>query len=64
MNRLMYVIVERETQVPPKVRGARTLPVYTTRGRAEHALMTHRFPKENYEVVTYGPVNVEEFLDD
>lgn len=50
----IYVIVDRETRVPPKVSGSRTLPVYTTKGRAEYALATiHRLSPDQYEVATF-----------
>ncbi|WP_336638413.1 hypothetical protein [Lysinibacillus fusiformis] len=49
----IYVIVDKETRQPPKVRGSRKLPVYTTKGRAEYALKTHMLSEDKYEVATF-----------
>ena len=49
----IYVIVDKETRVPPKVGGSRTLPVYTTKGRAEYAMKTHGLLPDKFEVAAF-----------
>lgn len=50
----IFVIVDKETRKPPKVSGSRTLPVYTTKGRAEYALKSiHHLPEDRYEVASF-----------
>lgn len=49
----IYVIVDKETRKPPRVSGSRSLPVYTSKGRAEYAMKTHWLSEAKYEVAIF-----------
>lgn len=53
MSEIIYVIVSKETGLFAPVSGSRSIPAYTTEGRANYAMKTHRFSEDRYEVAEF-----------